>query len=272
MVVQGDLGDNGRGTLTMPVAPDFRRRVLAREWLCGTFLNLGSPITVELAGLTGFDWLLIDHEHGPFGEDTLLHQLQAAAATPAFPIVRIAANEPPRFKRVLDAGAGGVMVPYVGSAAEAAAAVRAMRYPPRGQRGVAKFHRGAGFGAAFDEYYREAHERLLAVIQIETPEAVADIDNIAAVDGVDVLFVGPTDLTHNMGIGDQLDHAQFLDAVARVVAAARRHSKAAGILVHAPALIARCRDQGFTFVALGSDGGSVRTGLASILTTLRAGA
>jgi len=118
--------------------------VLAGEWVCGTFLNLGSAMTVEIAGLARFDWLLIDHEHGPGGEDTLLHQLHAASATPAFPIVRIAMNETPRFKRVLDMGALGVMVPYVSSAAEAKAAVQAMRYPPHGIRGVAKINRAAG--------------------------------------------------------------------------------------------------------------------------------
>ncbi len=253
----------------MSLSPDFRRRVLAREWLCGTFLNLGSPITVEVAGVIGFDWLLIDHEHGAGGEDTLFHQLQAAAATPAVPIVRIAANEAPRFKRALDAGAGGIMVPYVRTADEARAAVAAMRYPPRGVRGVAKFHRGAGFGAGFDDYYRHAHERLLGVMQIETPEAVDTIDAIAGVDGADVLFVGPTDLTYNMGIGDQLDHPRFVDALERVSTAARAHGKAAGILVHAAELVARCRELGYTFVALGSDGGSVRTGFSSMLATLR---
>jgi 4-hydroxy-2-oxoheptanedioate aldolase len=155
----------------MKLPPDFRNRVLAREWLAGTFLNLGSPMTVEIAGLAGFDWILIDHEHGPGGEDTLLHQLHAASATPAFPVVRIAQNETPRFKRVLDMGALGVMVPYVSTAAETRAAVQAMRYPPHGIRGVAKFNRGAGFGADFEEYYAHAHERLLTVIQIETTEA-----------------------------------------------------------------------------------------------------
>ena len=153
--------------------------MLAREWLCGTFLNLGSPITVEIAGLAGFDWILIDHEHGPGGQDTLLHQLHAASATPAVPIVRIAANETPRFKRVLDMGALGVMVPWVSTVAEATSAVSAMRYPPHGIRGVAKFNRGAGFGGDFEEYYAHANERLLTVIQIETPEAVANIDAIA---------------------------------------------------------------------------------------------
>lgn len=254
----------------MKLPPDFRRRVLAREWLCGTFLNLGSPITVEIAGLAGFDWLLIDHEHGPGGEDTLLHQLHAASATPAFPVVRIAANETPRFKRALDMGALGVMVPYVSTAAEARAAVAAMRYPPHGVRGVAKFNRGAGFGGDFEDYYAHAHERLLTAIQIETPEAVENIEAIAAVDGADVLFVGPTDLSYNMGIRDQLESPRFLATLQKVSAAAKKHGKAAGILVHSNALVPRVRELGYTFVALGSDGGGVRAALLGFVAALRA--
>ena len=253
----------------MKLPVDFRQRVLAREWLVGTFLNLGSPVTVEIAGLAGFDWVLIDHEHGPGGEDTLLHQLHAVAATPAFGVVRIAQNEPPRFKRVLDQGAYGVMVPWVGSAAEARAAVSAMRYPPRGIRGVAKFNRGAGFGGDFEEYYQHAHERLLTVVQIETEAAVNQIDEIAAVDGADVLFVGPTDLTYNMGIRDQLDHPNFIAALQKVSAAAQKHGKAAGILVHSNPLVAKVRELGYTFVALGSDGGAVRAGLLGFVSALR---
>jgi 2-keto-3-deoxy-L-rhamnonate aldolase RhmA len=254
----------------MKLPPDFRRRVLAREWLCGTFLNLGSPISVEIAGLAGFDWVLIDHEHGPGGEDTLLHQLHAASATPTFPIVRIAANETPRFKRALDMGALGVMVPYVNTAAEARAAVNAMRYPPHGVRGVAKFNRGAGFGGDFEEYYLHARERLLGVIQIETPEAITHIDEIAAVDGVDVLFVGPTDLSYNMGIRDQLESAPFTAAMEKVSAAAKKHGKAAGILVHSAPLVPKMRELGFSFVALGSDGGGVRSALLGFVNALKA--
>lgn len=253
----------------MKLPPDFRRRALAREWLCGTFLNIGSPITTEIAGLAGFDWVLIDHEHGPGGEDTLLHQLHAAGSTPAFPIVRVAANEAARFKRVLDQGAYGVMVPYVNTADEARAAVSAMRYPPRGIRGVAKFNRGAAFGADFDEYFAFAHERLLSVIQIETPQGVANVDEIAAVDGADVIFVGPTDLSFNLGIPDQLESAVFKEALQKVSAAAVKHGKAAGILVHSPTLVPMCRDLGFTFVALGSDGGAVRAAMAAFVAALR---
>jgi 4-hydroxy-2-oxoheptanedioate aldolase len=253
----------------MKLPPDFRRRVLAREWLTGTFLNLGSPITVEIAGLAGFDWLLIDHEHGPGGEDTMLHQLQAASATPAFPVVRIAWNEAPKFKRALDMGALGIMVPYVNTAAEARAAVSAMRYPPHGLRGVAKFNRGAGFGGDFEEYYLHAHERLVTVIQIETIEAVNNSDAIAAVEGADVLFVGPADLSYNMGIRDQLDHPDFVAALKKVSDAAKAHGKAAGILVQTPAMTVKCRELGYTFMALGSDGAAVRAGLLGYVAAMK---
>jgi 2-keto-3-deoxy-L-rhamnonate aldolase RhmA len=253
----------------MKLSADFRKRVLAREWVAGTFLNLGSPLTVEIAGLAGFDWLLIDHEHGPGGEDTMLHQLQAASATPAFPVVRIAQNETPRFKRVLDMGACGVMVPYVSTEAETKAAVAAMRYPPHGVRGIAKINRGAGFGGDFADYYAHAHERLLTVIQIETVEALKNIDAIAAVDGADVLFVGPTDLSYNMGIPDQLEAPAFTDALRLVADAAKRHGKAAGILLHAPALLPKMREFGYTFMALGSDGGGVRASLLGFAGALK---
>ncbi|MDB6094496.1 MAG: hypothetical protein JWM32_2058 [Verrucomicrobia bacterium] len=254
----------------MKLSPTFRSRVLNREWIVGTWLNLGSPVTAELAGLAGFDWVLLDHEHGPGGEDTMLHQLQAVSATPTVPIVRIAANELPRFKRALDMGAHGIMAPFVSSAAEAQATVQAMRYPPRGLRGVAKSHRASSFGADFETYYQTAHECLLNIVQIETAAAVENIEGIAAIDGVDVLFVGPTDLSYALGIRDQLGHPTFLAATQRVVAAARQHGKAAGILVHDPALVEKCRGWGFTFVALGSDGGAVRGGLQQNLAVLRA--
>lgn len=253
----------------MKLTGNFRARVLAREWVVGTFINLGSSVTAEMAGDAGYDWVLLDHEHGPGGEDTLLAQLQAVGGTPAVPIVRIAANETPRFKRALDMGAHGIMAPWVSTADEARAAVAAMRYPPLGLRGVAKIQRSAGFGGGFEDYYLNAHKWLLTVTQIETPEAVANSEEIAAIDGVDVLFVGPTDLSYNMGIRDQLDHPRFVEALTKVSDAAKKHGKAAGILVQSPAMVAKCRDLGYTFVALGSDGGSVRAGLVANLAALR---
>lgn len=253
----------------MKIDPKFRSRVLAGERLGGTFLNLGSPLTVEMAGCAGFDWLLLDHEHGPGGEETLLHQLQAAAATPAFPVVRIAANETPRFKRVLDVGAGGVMVPWVSTADEARAAVAALRYPPRGIRGVAKLNRACDFGAGFADYFAHAHERLVLMAQIETAEGVRHAADIAAVDGVDVLFLGPMDLTTSLGIQEQFEHPTFRAAVQRVAEAARAAGKATGILLHNPALLPLCDKFGITVIALGSDGGHVNAGLRAAAAAIK---
>ena len=253
----------------MTITGDFRARVLAREFLPGFWLNLGSSLTAEMAGLAGFDWVLLDHEHGAGGEETMLHQLQAVSATPATCLVRIAANEAPRFKRALDAGAHGVMVPYVSTADEALAAVSAMRYPPRGMRGVAKLTRASAFGARFEEYFANAHEWLVTLCQIETTEALDNVDAIAAVDGVDVLFVGPMDLTTSLGIPGQYGDARFHAALRRVAEAARAAGKAAGILLLDPANLPLCRELGYTVVALGSDGGAVAAGLKRSLETLR---
>jgi 4-hydroxy-2-oxoheptanedioate aldolase len=250
-------------------AAGFRARVLAGEWLAGAWLNLGSALTAEIAARAGFDWVLFDQEHGPGGEETLLHQLHAVSGALAAPFVRIAANEPPRFKRALDLGAQGLMVPYVNSEDEARAAVAAFRYPPRGMRGVSKFNRSAGFGFDFDDTYAHAHERQVLIAQIETPEAVAAADAIARVDGVDVLFIGPLDLTANLGAPGNFDLPIFVEARKRVVAAARASGKATGILLGNPAHVPLVRAEGFTFVALGSDGGAVASGLRQILGQLR---
>jgi 2-keto-3-deoxy-L-rhamnonate aldolase RhmA len=248
---------------------NFRARALAGEWLAGVFVNLGSPVAAEIAARVGFDWMLLDHEHGPGGEDALLHQLQAVAATPTVPIVRIATNETVRFKRALDLGAAGIMVPYVNTAAEARAAVSAMRYPPLGVRGVAKSARAAGFGQDFEAYFAHANSRLVTLAQIETPEAARNAAAIAAVDGIDVLFVGPVDFTTHLGVPGDFDDPRFAEARRAVVAAARGAGKAAGILVLAAAQIPVVRAEGFTVVTFGSDGGSIATGLRQCAAALR---
>lgn len=239
----------------------IRKRAVGGELLAGVWCNIGSSLTVEMAGLAGLDWILIDLEHGSGDHESLVHQLQAAAATRAAPLVRIAWNEAPRFKRVLDLGAAGVMVPYVSSADEARMAVAAMRYPPHGIRGVAKLNRASGFGERFDDYFVRANDELLTVVQIETEQAVERAGEIAAVDGVDVLFIGPLDLSVNMGIAQQFEHPRFRDAQVRVAEACRAAGKAAGLLLAKPEEIGPALAKGFTFLALGSDGGMVAAGM-----------
>jgi 2-keto-3-deoxy-L-rhamnonate aldolase RhmA len=238
-------------------------RVRNQEVLTGTWLNLGSSLTAEMAANAGFDWVLIDLEHGAGDHPQLVHQLQAVSGTPATPIVRIAWNDPPRFKRVLDLGTCGVMVPYVNNAAEAKQAVASMCYPPRGVRGVAKMNRAAGFGEDFDAYFAKANQELLTIVQLETQEAIDNADAIAAIDGVDVLFIGPVDLSVSMGLALQFDHPKFQAALDKVTQACRKNNKTAGILSFAPdpgELI----KSGFRFIAAGSDGCLVTQGMKKL--------
>ena len=245
----------------------LRKRVLDGELVTGTWLNLGSNITAEIAARAGFDWVLIDLEHGSGSEADLVSQLQAVDTTETLAIVRIAWNETPRFKRTLDMGPGGVMIPYVNTAEEARQAVSSMRYPPRGVRGAARFHRANGYGQQFEPYFAEANDALLTVVQIETAEAVANADAIAAVDGVDVLFVGPLDLSVSLGIMGQMQHPDFRVAVKRVIDACAAHGKSPGILLPGADMIAGAVEDGYRFLAAGSDGSAVAAGMKSLVST-----
>jgi 4-hydroxy-2-oxoheptanedioate aldolase len=247
----------------------IRERVLHRELLGGTFLNLGSSLTAEIAGQAGFDWLLIDIEHGAGDRHELLFQLQAIESTPAAPIVRVAWNDPVLFKRVLDLGPSGIMVPCVQSAEEARKAVAAMRYPPAGIRGVAVMNRACGFGPGFEEYFKYADSKLLTVVQIETSTSVDHVDEIAATEGVDVLFVGPMDLSVSMGMVRQWNDPRMRAAFAKAVNACQRAGKAAGILVLNEDEVEQAVADGFTFLALSSDGAVVVNGMRQMAAAFR---
>ncbi len=238
---------------------DLKERVQRGETVIGTFLNLGSSLTAEIVAMAGFDWLLIDLEHGAGSEREVLHQLQAIEHTRAAGIVRVESHERQRAHRVLDLGASGIMFPRVNTATEAATAASALRYPPDGVRGVATMNRACGFGPGFRAYADAACGALLGVMQIESREALDNLDAIAATGGVDVLFVGPMDLTQSLGISGQFEHAGFQDAAKLTAAAARRHGKQAGILLPKPEQFAHYHDMGYRFLACGSDGGLLAT-------------
>ena len=223
------------------------------ELLVGCFLNTGSAVAAEICAAAGFDWLLFDLEHGSASEAHLLPQLQAVASSAVTPLVRVESNDRPRFTKALDAGAEGVMVPRIADAGDAARAVSHLRYGPAGVRGVALLNRAGGYGARGRENVETFDERAVCVVQIESPGAVAEADAIAAIDGVDCLFVGPSDLTHALGIFQRTDHASYVDAVDAVRAAAARHGKATGVLVPGAEEAMRYRELGFTLIAVGSD-------------------
>jgi 2-keto-3-deoxy-L-rhamnonate aldolase RhmA len=232
--------------------PTMKSRLAAGDTLVGAFANLGSALAVEAMGVTGLDWALVDLEHGGGHEAALLGQLQAAELTGMHALVRVESAERARAGRALDLGAEGVMFPRIDTPDEARAAIRLLHYGPEGDRGVATYNRACAFGTR-PQAIDEAGARVLGIVQIESPAAVANADEIARLDGVDVLFVGPGDLSHAMGIRGQFQDPAFRAALERVVAAADDAGKAAGILVGGAAAVRSAADDGFRMIGAGSD-------------------
>jgi 2-dehydro-3-deoxyglucarate aldolase/4-hydroxy-2-oxoheptanedioate aldolase len=219
----------------------------------GSWVSLCSGLAAEVMSRAGFDWLLIDMEHGHGDYQTLLGQVQAIEGSETIPLVRVQWNDPAVIKRVLDLGVYGVMVPWIGGRADAEAAVRATRYPPAGMRGIAGSPRAGGYGRHAAEYWRRANDEMLVVIQIETPGAVEEADAIAQVPGVDVLFIGPADLSAALGHLGNPAHPDVQAAIARVEAAARRHGVALGTITRNWEQARTLYGQGYTFLTLCSD-------------------
>ena len=232
----------------------FKQAIQQGRQQIGLWSSLpGSYVAEALAG-TGFDWILFDTEHSPGDPLTVLAQLQAVAPYPVSAVVRPASNDVVLIKRFLDLGAQTLLIPYVQNAAEARAAVAAMRYPPGGVRGVSALTRATRFGQV-QNYAAQVEAELCLLVQVETQDALDNIEDIAAVDGVDGIFIGPADLAASLGFvtdpSNAAVKAKVEDAVKRIVAA----GKPAGILTTDAALLADCITWGTTFTAVGVDAG-----------------
>jgi len=217
----------------------------------GTFVGLGSVPATEVCARAGFEWLLIDLEHGAGSEADLNAQTHTAARFGALSIVRVSTPDRIHCSRALDLGADGVMAPRLDTAEDVSDFVSHLRYPPEGDRGVATYHSAAGFGLVKD--YFESLPAPLVFVQIESEEALRNVDAIAGVDGVDVLFVGPRDLSSSIGATPSLQDSAFADSCTRVVKAASDNGIAAGILAGTAASVGGFVELGFTAVAVGSD-------------------
>jgi len=246
-----------------PIPNQFRKDLLRGQKLIGCWSSLGSPVTAEVLGLAGFDWLLLDAEHAPNDVLTLIPQLMALKDSPSAPVVRPPWNDTVIIKRLLDAGFYNFLIPFVQSAEEAKAAVAATRYPPEGVRGVSVAMRSNRFGTVKD-YLQTVNENISVIVQIETPAAVAAAGEIAAVDGVDCLFVGPSDLAASSGHLGDAAHADVQALIAQVFDAAKAAGKPSGILTPVIADAQRYIEMGATFVAVGSDLGLLRKASESL--------
>lgn len=242
----------------------FKAALRAQRRQIGLWSSLASPIVAEVVGGAGFAWILVDQEHAPNELGDVLAQLQAMRGGTAEPVVRPPINDPVVIKRLLDIGARSLLVPQVRTLEEVRQAVVATRYPPRGLRGVSVSQR-ANHYSRDRGYLADAESEICILVQIETAEALDAVDAIAAADGVDGLFVGPSDLAAALGHIGQPGHAEVQAAFVRVREAAARAGRPAGILAPQAADAERYLQQGFSFVAVGSDLGLLVTGCEALL-------
>jgi 2-keto-3-deoxy-L-rhamnonate aldolase RhmA len=234
----------------------------------GTWLLSASPIVAEAVGCAGFDWAVVDMEHSPLDLGDATRMLQALSSTKLVPVLRVPWNDPVVVKRVLDAGATTLMFPFVQGADEARAAVAATRYPPEGIRGMVGMSRATRFGT-LDDWIGEAHRRTGVIVQIESARALEDIEAIAHVPGVDALFIGPLDLSADMGHVGQPMHPKVMEAMTRAAHRCAAIGKPVGTVGGTPREVAQYRAAGFHFVALASDLGLLVGGAQAALAALR---
>jgi 2-dehydro-3-deoxyglucarate aldolase len=241
----------------------FRQRLLAGETLIGCWCSLANPITTEVLGVAGFDWLLLDGEHSPNDVGTFIPQLMALKDSASAPIARPASNNVVEIKRLLDAGFYNFLVPMVESVEEARRAVAATRYPPKGVRGVSVSQRSNRFGSVPD-YFASIDEQICVLVQIESRKGLAAAAEIASVDGVDGVFVGPSDLAAALGHLGNPNHAEVQAAIASTFETVKAVGKALGILAPVEADARRYLEAGARFVAVGSDLGVFRNGTQAL--------
>jgi len=239
----------------------FKQRLLAGKPQIGLWLGLAHPYTAELCANAGFDWLLIDGEHAPNDLTRILAQLQAIAPSPSVPIVRPPVDDAVQIKQLLDIGAQTLLIPMVDSAEQAAALVRAMRYPPAGIRGVGYSIARASRWDKVPGYLDAADAQMCLLVQIETLAGLSQLDAICAVDGVDGVFIGPEDLSAALGHRGQPGHPEVLTVIEQAIARIRRSGKAAGIWCDDHARARHFLHLGVQFIAVGADTAVLMDGL-----------
>ncbi len=249
------------------------KAALARgETTLGAWLTLPTSFSARLIARQGFDWLMIDTEHAPIDLTRLVEMVGAVADShgPA-PIVRVASNTAENIKRALDSGAWGVLVPMVNTAAEARAVVMAAKYPPQGARSIGGFFAPLGFDATRADYATQANSEIIVAIQLESKEAVENCDEILAVPGLDLAFVGPNDLHASLGLAprSESDEPLFLNALERIKKVAARHNVPLGMFTSGGQAARQRAEEGFRFISVTSDVAALEAGLTTHLKAAR---
>jgi 2-keto-3-deoxy-L-rhamnonate aldolase RhmA len=230
----------------------FKRAIAGGRRQLGAWLSSGAPSTAEALGCAGFDFLVVDMEHTPIDVAQMVDILRALAGTPAQAIVRPPWSDMVMVKRVMDAGAISLLLPFVQNADEARRAVAYTRYPPAGVRGVAGSHRGSRYGNV-ENYLQRAGTEVCVIVQIETASALERLEEIAAVPGVDSIFIGPADLSASMGFLGDMGNPGVQEKLAGAAAQCRRLGKPCGIIGADPEMVGKFLDYGYSWAAIGSD-------------------
>ncbi|HET6284419.1 MAG TPA: 2-dehydro-3-deoxyglucarate aldolase [Polyangia bacterium] len=248
----------------------FRQDLQAGKTLIGCWASLASNISTEILGYAGFDWILIDGEHGPNDIQTFITQLQALKDSVSAPFVRPQWAEPVILKRLLDIGFFNFLMPFIDTPEQAKAAVAATRYPPQGTRGIGVSHRANKFGYVPD-YHAQINDNITVAVQIESLVGIENAGRIAAVEGVDCLFIGPSDLSAALGQFGKLEHPDVIKAMEHIHASAREHGKATGILAPVEKDARRYLEMGISFVAVGADTGLFRSATRTLCERFKGG-
>jgi 4-hydroxy-2-oxoheptanedioate aldolase len=238
------------------MTPNFvKQRLRAGKPAFGTLLHLADPLAAEMMASVGFEWLLVDTEHGPIDLATLATMFATITRYPVAPLVRVHALNEENVKRVLDAGAWGVLAPNIRTRAEAELLVRACKYPPQGVRSLGAGRFPLSFKTDAATYFQRANDEILVIVQIEHHEAITNIDAILSVPGVDACYVGPNDFCASLGLAPSLEppHKEFHDAMATLFAACRRHGVAPGIHCQTPETVNRRIAEGWPLVGMVND-------------------
>ncbi len=246
----------------------IRERLRQGDVLFGVFCKTTDPSFIEILGYSGFDFCILDQEHGTISLETLPNLIRAAECSGIVPIVRTPDSRAESISQPLDCGAGGIQVPQVGSIAEAQQIIRAAKFAPLGERGVCRFVRGAQFSAMDrTDYFRKANEALV-ILQLEGKQ-IQEYEGIAEIDTIDVLFIGPYDLSQAVGYPGQIEHPEVLAMMGKIIAAARKHNKAVGVFADTPAQVTRWIATGVQYIAYSVDVGIFTSACRQTLETIR---
>ncbi len=253
------------------ILKNFKEKLARGESVYGPFMKTGDPMFAEAAGLAGFDFVILDTEHGPVSLEHQQNNIRAAQVAGAVPVIRVPNMEENTIGSALDIGAYGVQVPQVKDAAQAKSVVQSARFYPAGERGVCRYVRAAEYSRMDKKTYFKESENTLVILQLEGQEAIDNLDGILAVDGIDILFIGPYDLSQSLGVPGEVESDLVIDTMKGIISRAKAKGKVIGTFVDNIKMLRLWRDAGVQYISYSVDVGIFSSACASILSEINDG-